>query len=131
MVGQRPAGQFLGSVYALQVEFGVSLLPARQVCAVCLRPTGQLLGSVYGLQVKFVQPVYGYMSNSGLSAPYRSIFGVRLRSTGHFCFGCVYALQVNFWGLSAPCMSNMVSVYAVQVNFWGSVYALQINFWSV
>ena len=112
----------MGSVYGLQVRFGVRLRSTgqiwclsrlcRSIFLVCLRSAGdifvrlryarQFLGSVYAMQVKFE---------------------VRLRYAGQL-LGYVYAVQAIFLG----------SVYAQQVIFRGlsmlgrSIFAVRLRY---
>ena len=115
LVRLRCAGQFLGSVYAVQANLGSVYAMYVNFC-VCLRSAVEIfLGSVHAMQVKF-DAVYAMQVNFlGSSALCRSNVAVRLRCTGEI-FRAVYVMQVKFRGLSSLFRSIFGSVYARQVK---------------
>ena len=114
-----PTGQLSGSLCVLQVNFEGLSLPHTSIFWVDLCPSGEFVGAYRSLA--------GHFLGSGLSAAGEicaclsrkgQFFGacvcpvgkdLGLSMPGQF-LGSVYALQVNFWGLSVPYRSVFGSV---------------------
>ena len=133
---------FFGSVYNLQVNFGVYRRFAGQCfLGAYLRSKGQFWSlSTFYRSIWDLSTIRRSMFSGSVSTIDRSeVRGLSTICRSIFCWECIYDLQVNF-GVYRRFAGQFGSIYDLQVNFgvyrrfagqfffWERIYDLQVNF---